>query len=61
MFFIKLLGATSIFLRSFDRTVYFNKTTVRMCEILRTIVVVDVLLFYLHGKQLWLCRGGQLT
>ena len=50
-----------MFIRFFDRTVYFNITTVRICEILRSIVVVDVLLFYLHGKQLWLCRGGQLT
>ena len=23
--------------------------------------VVDVVLFYAHGKQLWSCRDGQLT
>ena len=27
----------------------------------RTIVVVDVLLFYVHGKHIRSCRGGQLT
>ena len=28
---------------------------------LQVIVVVNVLLFYFRGKQLWSCRDGQLT
>ena len=45
-----------------------NKTMAVFCKLKQTVqnnvrfvVVVVVLLFYVHGKHLWSCRGDQLT
>ena len=55
-------------MRFLKRSSDSRETKPRVSEIFKAkqssqiiIVVDDVLLLYIHGKQLWSCRAGQLT